>query len=96
MRPTGTQNTTPKYNCCIHFMGKEIHNKKYASLKQMSNDIDIPYHTLTDVFEGRRCSYNKFKDRKFFPTINITRICEIEDVLIENDVGGLDTANANI
>jgi hypothetical protein len=91
MRPTGKENSTLKYICSIHFMGEVIHNEKYASLKKLAEGIDIPYHTVTDVFEGRRCSYNKFKDRKFFPNIRIMKLVDFEDVLNQNDVGGLDT-----
>ena len=54
MRTTGANNTTMKYNCSIIVMESEVHNCDYSSLRKLALDINIPYHTITDVFEGRR------------------------------------------
>jgi hypothetical protein len=77
MRKVGIENTTPKYLCCITFMGNEVHKKEYPSLKKLADDIDIPYHTITDVFEGRRSSFMKYKNRKYFPDISISKLSNI-------------------
>lgn len=92
MRTAGKENITPKYLCCINLLGKEVHREQYASLKKLAMDIDIPYHTITDVFEGRRNSFMKYKDKKYFPDIQITKLIDLEEVLEDNDVGGLDSA----
>jgi len=86
MRTAGKENTTPKYLCCITLMGDEVHRKEYASLKKLADDIDIPYHTITDVFEGRRNSFMKYKDRKYFPDISIQKLVDIKDA--ENKIIG--------
>lgn len=90
MRTAGKENITPKYLCCIHILGNEVHKEQYPSLKKLAQDIDIPYHTITDVFEGRRNSFMKYKDKKFFPDIRITKLIDIEDVINDNDAGGID------
>ena len=84
MRTAGSNNTTPKYNCSIKYLGTEIHNKNYTSLKTLSDDIDMPYHTITDVFEGRRNSFMKYEDRKYFPAIKIMKLCDIHNKEEEN------------
>lgn len=74
MRKIGDINTTLKYNCCITILGEVVLNENYTTLKKLSKSIDIPYDTVTDVFEGRRASYMKWCDKKYFPSISITRI----------------------
>lgn len=96
MRTSGAINNTPKYLCSIILMGDEVHRKEYSSLKKIADEIDMPYHTITDVFEGRRSSFMKYKDKKYFPDIRITKLIDLEEVLKENDEGGLDSANDNI
>jgi hypothetical protein len=74
MRTAGSNNTTPKYNCSIIYLGTEIHNKNYTSLKTLSDDIDMPYHTITDVFEGRRNSFMKIRRPKIFPGYKYSKV----------------------
>ena len=78
MGRAGKKNITLKYLCCVEVAGEEIHNKQYASLIQIGQDLNIPYHTLTDVYEGRRSSFTKYQNMKFFPTVKISLITEIE------------------
>ena len=77
MRTTGANNTTMKYNCSIIVMESEVHNCDYSSLRKLALDINIPYHTITDVFEGRRGSYMKYQHNKFFPIIKISKLSDI-------------------
>jgi len=70
----GQANITLKYNCCVSIMGDEVHNKQYASLIEIGKDLNIPYHTITDVYEGRRNSFTKYEGIKYFPSFKITLI----------------------
>ena len=76
MRTTGSENKCMKYKCNITLMGNTILDKEYPSLKQIANDIEVPYHTITDMYEGRRTSYQKFAGTKYFPDFTIKRIDE--------------------
>ena len=79
MRTACANNTTPKYICSITYLGNEVHNEKYSSLKSLADAIDMPYHTITDVFEGRRNSFMKYENRKYFTSIKIMKLCEMDE-----------------
>tara|TARA_R110000803_G_scaffold184748_1_gene247070 strand:- start:135 stop:437 length:303 start_codon:yes stop_codon:yes gene_type:complete len=99
MRTTGATNSTMKYNCSITVMDNEVLNEDYSSLKKLADAIDIPYHTITDVFEGRRSSFMKYENKKYFPSIKIRKLIDIENAVVGeavNDVGGLDSDNAEV
>ena len=77
----GHENITPKYNCYISVMGEAVHNKQYPSLRQIGKELNIPYHTITDVYEGRRNSFTKYENIKFFPSLKITLINERNEIV---------------
>ena len=76
MRTAGSQNVKPKYHCEITILGNVVLDESYSSLRKLAHSVDLPYHTITDVFEGRRGSYQKYENRKYFPIIKITKICD--------------------
>jgi hypothetical protein len=61
-----------KYNLSVNCNGTQLHNENYCSLKEISNYLNIPYTTTTDIYEGRRKSMNKYSNCKFFPELSIT------------------------
>ena len=88
MRTSGANNTTPKYRCVVTLMGEKVVDDDFTSLKKVAEVVDIPYHTITDVFEGRRNSFMKYKNKKFFPDISIIKLIDMDKSF--KDVGGLD------
>jgi hypothetical protein len=76
MRTAGSMNVKPKYHCEITILGNVVLDESYSSLRKLAHNVDLPYHTITDVFEGRRGSYQKYENRKYFPVIKITKICD--------------------
>ena len=74
MRTIGSENKTPKYNCMISLMGDTILDKDFTTLKKLSEEIEMPYYIITDIYEGRRTAYKKFTGTKYFPDLVITRI----------------------
>jgi len=66
--------TTKKYNLQITCDGNPLHEGQYASLREISDYLHIPYHNLTDVCEGRRNSFTKWEECRFFPVIKIDKI----------------------
>ncbi len=65
-------NINKKFNLSIECDDKEIHNDDYCSLKEISSYLNFPYSTITDIYQNRRVSLNKYEKCKFFPKINIT------------------------
>jgi len=83
MGRAGKENVKLKYVCSVVLMGEEVHNKQYPSLIQIGKELNIPYHTITDVYEGRRNSFTKYENMKFFPCV---KIYKISDVINEGQV----------
>ena len=79
MRTLGSENKTPKYNCMISLMGDTILDKDFTTLKKLSEEIEMPYYIITDIYEGRRTAYKKFTGTKYFPDLVITRINNLTD-----------------
>ena len=80
MRTTGSVNLKPKYRCQIILMGNVVLDENYSTLRNLANGVDLPYHTITDVFEGRRNSFMRYEDRRYFPSIKITKLDEDEKI----------------
>ena len=80
MRTLGSENKTPKYNCMISLMGDTILDKDFTTLKKLSEEIEMPYYIITDIYEGRRTAYKKFTGTKYFPDLVITRIEKEEKI----------------
>lgn len=76
MRTTGSVNLKAKYRCEIILMGNVVLDESYTSLRNLAKGADLPYHMITDVFEGRRNSFMKYQNKKYFPTIKITKLTE--------------------
>lgn len=74
MRPQNSKNKKMKYSLSVKYGDNEVHNEKYTSLREVSKELNIPYTTITDYYEGRRGTFGKFKDFKYFPTIIITKV----------------------
>lgn len=74
MRTIGASAKTNKYKCEITVMGEIILCEEYPTLKQIAEEIEIPYHTVADFYEGRRSSFNRYSASKYFPVINITKL----------------------
>lgn len=79
MRTTGCKNKTNKYRCEIDVMGEKVLSEDYATLKHIADETEIPYHTIADIFEGRRTTFTRYKDTKYFPNLKITKLCDLKD-----------------
>ena len=73
MRKANSQNKKMKYVLSIKYDGNEVHSGEYTSLREVSKELCIPYHTICDYYEGRRKTFGRFSDCKFFPTIDISK-----------------------
>ena len=65
-------NINKKFNLSIKCDEKEIHSGEYCSLKEISSFLNFPYSTITDIYQNRRKSLNKYEKCKFFPQMSIT------------------------
>lgn len=74
MRTANSKNTKKKYNLKIELMGETKCDEDFASLIEVSKKLNIPYHTISDVYENRRKSFNRFSNCEYFPKISITKI----------------------
>tara|TARA_R110002096_G_scaffold143224_1_gene298882 strand:- start:916 stop:1149 length:234 start_codon:yes stop_codon:yes gene_type:complete len=73
MRGNAT-NKKKKYNLKVELMGETKCDENFASLNEISKKLNIPYHTIADVYEGRRVSFNRFNECEFFPRISISKL----------------------
>tara|TARA_R100001086_G_scaffold37268_1_gene16646 strand:+ start:260 stop:511 length:252 start_codon:yes stop_codon:yes gene_type:complete len=78
MRTAGAGAKTNKYRCEIEVMGEIVLCDDYATLKVIADETEIPYHTIADVFEGRRTSFMKYSNTKYFPNLRITKLSDIQ------------------
>ena len=76
-RTKGTLNKTLKYNVKINIMENDVLDKNFCSLKEIANELDIPYPTLTDIYEKRRTSFTRYSNCFYFPTLCISKLDEI-------------------
>mgnify|MGYP001263887897 CR=1 FL=1 len=74
MRPANSKNKKMKYNLTVELMGETKCDESFASLGDISKKLNIPYHTIADVYEGRRVSFNRFSDCHYFPKISISKL----------------------
>jgi len=74
MRPPNSTNKKLKYVLSVKYQDNEVHNGEYKSLREISKELNMPYHTISDFYEGRRETFGRFKDCKYFPTIIISKI----------------------
>ena len=78
MRPANSKNKKKKYNLKVEVDGESRLDEDFCSLNEISKKLNIPYHTISDVYEGRRLSFNRFNERSFFPKITISKISNCE------------------
>ena len=74
MRPPNSKNKQLKYRLVIDVMGRIECDEKFTTLQELSKKINIPYHTISDVYEGRRVSFNRWSDCEYMPKITITKL----------------------
>ena len=74
MRPANSKNKKEKYNLRVELMGETKCDENFVSLGDISKKLNIKYHTISDVYEGRRVSFNRFNNCEFFPKISITKL----------------------
>ncbi len=69
------------FNCKVSIQGKEIHNKEYKSLKEISSELGLTYQQVADYSVGRvkKRSTNNFI---YHPSIQITKIKNKDDELV--------------
>ena len=69
---TRSCNINKKYELTILCDGTQIHKGEYCSLREISAFLNFPYSTITDIYQDRRKSLNKYQKCKFFPKMEIT------------------------
>ena len=74
MRPANSKNKKLKYRLLIEIMGETKCDEKFTTLQELSKKIGIPYHTISDVYEGRRVSFNRWNNCPYMPKIQITKL----------------------
>ena len=74
MRPTNSKNKRLKYHLVIKLMGETKCDEYFTTLSELSKKIGIPYHTISDVYEGRRVSFNRWAECPYMPNIQITKL----------------------
>ena len=78
MRPANSKNKKKKYNLKVEVGGETKCDENFCSLNEISKKLNIPYHTISDVYEGRRVSFNRVSECEYFPKIMISRINNCE------------------
>ena len=74
MRPANSKNKKPKYNLRVELMGETQCDENFCSLGEIGKKLNMKYHTISDVYEGRRVSFNRFNECEYFPKISITKL----------------------
>ncbi len=74
MRPTNATNKKKKYNLKVELLGETKCDEDFCSLNEISKKLNIPYHTISDVYEGRRVSFNRYNKCEYFPVIKISKL----------------------
>tara|TARA_Y100000004_G_scaffold196641_1_gene267369 strand:+ start:1816 stop:2046 length:231 start_codon:yes stop_codon:yes gene_type:complete len=69
---------TKKYELNVSMGENELHNEKYASLREISDYLGMSYSVVSDCFQGRRGSYTNWENCRYFPTIRINKIEKTE------------------
>ena len=82
MRPANSKNKKLKYHLVIEVMGKTACDEKFTTLQELSKKINIPYHTISDVYEGRRVSFNRWSECEYMPKISITKLMPNDLVVV--------------
>ena len=74
MRPINSKNKRLKYRLVIELMGETKCDEYFTTLSELSKKIGIPYHTISDVYEGRRVSFNRWDKCPYMPKISISKL----------------------
>jgi len=74
-----TKANTKKYNLNISCEGEPLHDGEYCSLREISDYLNLPYNVITNVYEGRRNSFKRWEECKFFPTIRISNLKDTDE-----------------
>lgn len=73
-RHKNSLNKTLKYNVKINVMDNDVLDKDFCSLKEIACELNIPHHTLTDIYELRRTSFMRYTDCYYFPSLTISKL----------------------
>ena len=73
-RHKNSLNKKEKYNVKINIMDNEVLDKNFCSLKEIANELDIPFYTLTDIYEKRRTSFTRYSNCYYFPNLCISKL----------------------
>ena len=75
-RTKNSFNKKEKYNVKINYMDNDVLDKNFCSLKEIANELDIPFHTLTDIYEKRRTSFTRYSNCYYFPSLSICKLVD--------------------
>ena len=64
-------NNTDIWNLTLVLNGEETLNQNFKTLKEIADNLGMSYCQVSDYKNGRS---KRFKNNKFIPNINITRI----------------------
>ena len=64
---------TNKWLCVIILKEEEVFRQEFISLDDIGNEIGLSKHIIFDISSKRRMG-EKYKNCRFFPQINITRL----------------------
>ncbi len=67
-------NKKPKYELNVECGDTKLHHGTYCSLKEIASHLNFPYTSITDIYEGRRKSLNKYENCIYFPKITISNL----------------------
>ena len=74
MRTKNSENVKNKYNLKIFVCDECKLDANYPSLKKIAETLQIPYGTLTDIYECRRTSITRYENCYYFPKFTISSI----------------------
>lgn len=77
-RTKNSTNKKEKYNVRINIMDNDVLDRNFCSLKEIANELNIPFHTLTDIYEKRRTTFTRYSNCYYFPHLCISRLDELE------------------
>ena len=61
------------FRCVVQLEDNIIHDKKYKTLQEISDELGLSYGMVADFSSGRK-KHNKYNNFKYFPQVKIDRI----------------------
>lgn len=75
-RTKNSFNKKEKYNVKINIMDNIVLDRNFTTLKEIANELNIPFYTLADIYEKRRTSFTRYSNCYYFPNLSICKLVD--------------------